>query len=74
MRTNADLPVVRVRARGTGPIFDVDNMVRVAEYDPNLLGSTVAADVPVLTEHIKGAWANKDSEDTFMKILRRAAA
>jgi hypothetical protein len=71
MRMNADLPVALVRARGTGPIFDVDNMLRVAEYDPNLWPTTVKADIPVLTDHIKGAWANRDSNDTFMKILRR---
>jgi hypothetical protein len=41
MRIHADLPVVLVRARGTGAIFDVDNMLRVEEYDPNLWTSTV---------------------------------
>jgi len=70
MRMHADLPVALVRARGTGPIFDVDNMLRVEEYDPNLWTSSVQADVPVLTEHIRAAWENRDTMRTFMKILR----
>jgi hypothetical protein len=36
MRMASNQPVVLVRARGTAPIFDVDNMLRVAEYDPTL--------------------------------------
>jgi hypothetical protein len=70
MRMHADLPVVLVRARGTGAIFDVDNMLRVEEYSPNLWSSSVERDVPVLTEHIKAAWDNRDTAPTFMKILR----
>jgi hypothetical protein len=70
MRMHADLPVVLVRARGTGPIFDVDNMLRVEEYSPNLWTSSVTKDVPVLTEHIKAAWATRETAPTFMTILR----
>lgn len=70
MRMHADLPVVLVRARGTGAIFDVDNMLRVEEYAPNLWTSSVETDVPVLTDHIKAAWENRDTAPTFMKILR----
>ena len=68
---NADLPVALVRARGTGQIFDVDNMLRVAEYDPNLWTSSVKADVPVLTEHIRATWEGRETAQTFMQILRR---
>jgi hypothetical protein len=70
MRMHADLPVVLVRARGTGAIFDVDNMLRVEEYSPNLWTTSVAADVPVLTDHIKAAWETRETAPTFMKILR----
>jgi hypothetical protein len=70
MRMHADLPVVLVRARGTRPIFDVDNMLRVEDYSPNLWSSSVKDDVPVLTEHIQAAWENRDTVQTFMKILR----
>lgn len=70
MRMHADLPVVLVRARGTGAIFDVDNMLRVEEYSPNLWSSSIKRDVPVLAEHIKAAWETRETGLTFMKILR----
>ncbi len=38
MRINEDKPVALVRAKGTGPIFDVDNMLRVEEYEPPTCG------------------------------------
>ena len=69
MRMHADKPVALVRARGTQAIFDVDNMLRVADYDPNIWPSTVESDLPVIRDHIKGAWDNKDSDDTFMRLL-----
>lgn len=34
-RMAQDKPVVLVKASGTGPLFDVDNMLRVFEYNPN---------------------------------------
>jgi nucleoside 2-deoxyribosyltransferase len=71
MRMHEDRPVALVRAKGTRPIFDVDNMLRVADYNPNLWPSTVERDIPTLSDHIKATWNNKDSADTFMKILRR---
>lgn len=71
MRMHEDKPVALVRAMGTGAIFDVDNMLRVAEYNPNVWPSTVEKDVPRLTEHIKATWENRDSEVTFMKILHQ---
>lgn len=70
MRMHADLPVVLVRARGTGHIFDVDNMLRVEEYAPNLWSSSIKTDLPILTEHIKAAWDTRETAPTFMKILR----
>jgi hypothetical protein len=69
MRMHADLPVVLVRARGTGAIFDVDNMLRVEEYTPNLWTSSVKEDIPAITEHIKAAWDGRETAQTFMKIL-----
>jgi hypothetical protein len=71
MRMREDRPVALVRARGTGPIFDVDNMLRVEDYSPNMWPSTVERDVPRITEHIRATWENRDSAVTFMKILRR---
>jgi hypothetical protein len=67
---HADLPVVLVRARGTGAIFDVDSVLRVEEYAPNLWSSSIRADLPILTEHIKAAWETRETAPTYMKILR----
>lgn len=73
LRMAADKPVALIRARGTGPIFDVDNMLRVFDYDPNLWPSTVERDLPKLVGHIQATWSNRESERTYMKILRGAA-
>ncbi len=66
-------PTVLVKAIGTNPIFDVDNLMRVQSYNPNLWPSTVKDDLPALTAHIAGAWATKDSERSYMEILRQVA-
>ena len=71
MRMANDKPVALIRAKGTGPVFDVDNMLRVLDYDQNLWSSTVERDLPKLTEHIKATWKNRDSQETYLKILRR---
>ena len=71
MRMNADLPVALIKSRDTGKIFDVDNMLRVYEYNQNLWKSTIETDVKSLIEHFNTAWENRDSEQTYMKILRR---
>jgi hypothetical protein len=73
MRMHADKPVALVRARGTGPIFDVDNLLRVEDYNPNLWPSTVERDLPRITEHIKATWANKGIDKTFMQLLNPGA-
>ncbi len=72
MRMNADRPVALVRAKGTGPIFDVDHMLRVEEYNPNLWKTTVDRDIETLAAHIKAAWDNRESTQTYMKILKGA--
>jgi nucleoside 2-deoxyribosyltransferase len=64
-------PVALIKASDTGRIFDVDNLLRVHEYNQNLWPSTLAADLPVMTEHIKAAWDARNSGQTYMKILRR---
>jgi nucleoside 2-deoxyribosyltransferase len=70
LRIAEDKPIALIRSKGTRAIFDVDNMLRVYEYDPNLWVSTIDHDRPRLTSHIKAAWDNRDSNMTFMKILR----
>ncbi|HEX4145124.1 MAG TPA: hypothetical protein VHY91_16575 [Pirellulales bacterium] len=62
-------PVCLVKAEGTGPIFDVDNLMRVLPYNPNLWRSTVETDVLKITDHINGAWESKDSGHSYMNIL-----
>ena len=74
MRMNADLPVALIKTKDTGKIFDVDNMLRVYEYNQNLWKSTIETDVKALIEHFKAVWDNRDSEQTYMKILRRGGA
>lgn len=71
VRMAIDKPVVLIKASETGRIFDVDNMLRVYEYNANLWQSTIETDLDNLIEHINGAWANKNSEQTYMKILKR---
>lgn len=70
VRMAQDKPVVLMKAEGTGPLFDVDNMLRVFEYSPNLWPTTVEKDQPNLREFIKGAWENRSSMKTYMKILQ----
>jgi hypothetical protein len=65
-------PTVLVKAIGTNPIFDVDNLMRVQSYNPNLWPSTVQEDLPNLTAFIKGAWDSRETARSYMEILRQA--
>ena len=66
-----DKPVALIKAAGTGKVFDVDNMLRVYEYQPHLWRSTIDSDLPELTKHIRAAWENRNKDHSYMKILRR---
>lgn len=70
VRMAQDKPVVLMKAEGTGPLFDIDNMLRVFEYSPNLWATTVEKDMPNLRDFIKGAWENRESTKTYMNILQ----
>lgn len=72
VRMALDKPVALVKARGTSAIFDVDNMLRVESYSPNLWPSTVRSDVPKLTAHVQEAWDTRTSDMSFMKILSQS--
>ncbi len=74
MRMAEDKPVVLTRAKGTGQIFDVDNMLRVEDYSPNLWPSTLNDDVPRLRAHVAAAWENRASAATYRNILEGSAA
>jgi len=62
-------PVCLIRAKGTAPIFDIDHMLRVYDYDSCLWPSTLEIDVPALSDHILETWKAKDSR-TYLTILR----
>jgi len=69
VRIALDKPVCIIRANGMGPFFDVDNLMRVFEYDPCLWPTTIARDIPRLTDHIKSSWENRAKLPSYMKIL-----
>lgn len=72
IRMAQDKPVALIKASGTGRVFDVDNMLRVYEYNTNLWRTTIEKDLPELASHIKGSWENRERERSYMKILRDA--
>lgn len=69
MRIAFNKPVCLIRAKGTAAIFDIDHMLRVFDYNPNIWPSTLATDVPALTEHILATWRDKDKR-SYLTILR----
>lgn len=72
IRMAQDKPVALIKASGTGRVFDVDNMLRVHEYNTNLWRTTTEKDLPELASHIKASWENRERERSYMKILRDA--
>lgn len=68
------------------PVFDLDRVPseisnssravvwNLEERDGNLWQSTVEKDLAEITEHIKAAWEKRSSDQSYMKILRRAGA
>ena len=69
MRMREDKPVALIREIGTGSVFDVDNMLRVYDYDGRLWQSTLIDDVRSLSEHISSTWNNRDADRTYYKLL-----
>jgi hypothetical protein len=70
IRIALDRPILLIRAKGTPPIFDVDNMMRMCEYDPRLWKTTIETDITTMADHVKGAWENKDKNPSYMGILK----
>jgi hypothetical protein len=70
LRMAQEKPVALIKSSGTGRVFDVDNMLRVHEYQPHLWRSTVETDLPELAKHIRAAWDNRTKDISYMKILR----
>jgi hypothetical protein len=69
IRIHAQLPVALIRAEGTDRTFDVDNLMRVFPYNPNLWPTTIEVDLSKMTDHIKAAWDNRSTQRTYMEIL-----
>ncbi len=69
MRIAFNKPVCLIRAKGTSAIFDIDHMLRVFDYNPNIWPSTLATDVPALAEHILATWRDKEKR-SYLTILR----
>lgn len=69
VRIALNRPVALIRARGTGPFFDVDNLMRVWDYDPCLWKTSLEHDIPKLTDHVKAAWERRDGMASYMTIL-----
>lgn len=61
--------VALIRAKGTPQIFDVDNLLRVFDYDYNLWKSTIERDVPNLCKHICATNERKDK--SYLEVLKR---
>lgn len=70
IRIAFDKPVCLIRAKGTAPIFDIDHMLRVYDYNPSLWPSTLEVDIPALSIHIAETWKKRDAERSYLKILR----
>ncbi len=71
MRLAHEKPVALVHAEGTDRVFDVDNVLRVFPYSPNLWRTTLDKDVPSLKEHIAATWDNRAKNETYIGVLRK---
>ena len=69
IRLAKEKPVVLIKSKDTGPIFDVDNLLRVYTYDQTLWSTTVQADVKALAERISGTWDNREQAVGYLRIL-----
>lgn len=70
LRIAFNKPVCLIRAKGTLPIFDIDHMLRVFDYNPCLWPSTLEQDIPGLSEHIAATWKDRNNERSYLSLLR----
>lgn len=71
-RMAQEKPVAIIKTSDTGGIFDVDNMLRVFEYSQNLWTSTLKNDIPRLEGHIRATWDGRETNRTYISILRNS--
>ncbi|MFL5330905.1 MAG: nucleoside 2-deoxyribosyltransferase [Gemmataceae bacterium] len=69
VRIALDKPVAIIRAKATEQFFDVDNVMRVFDYDPCLWKSTIEQDIPKLKDHISATAENWGKWPSYMKLL-----
>lgn len=62
-------PISILKSKDTGKIFDVDNVLRVYEYNENLWPSTVQRDIPELADHISATWEARNTGSSYVEIL-----
>lgn len=67
-------PTALMKSQDTPRLFDVDNMIRVYEYKPTLWKTSLEVDVPNLEEHIRATFENRNSQETYINILRKRRA
>jgi hypothetical protein len=71
MRLAHELPVALIHAEGTDRVFDVDNVLRVLSYSPNLWRTTIEADTPALKTHVEATWDNREKNETYLGVLKK---
>jgi hypothetical protein len=71
MRLAHELPVALVHAEGTERVFDVDNVLRVLAYSPNLWRTTLEGDIPALKAHLEATWQNRQKNETYLGVLKK---
>jgi hypothetical protein len=71
MRLAHEKPVALVHAEGTERVFDVDNVLRVLPYSPNLWRTTLDSDIPALKAHVEATWDNREKNETYIGVLRK---
>jgi hypothetical protein len=69
MRIAEDKPVVFVKAKGTGPIFDVHHILRMEQYSPNLWPSTSEEEPPSRGSACTSGMGNRESDRPIGKFL-----
>lgn len=74
MRLAHEKPVALIHAEGTDRVFDVDNVLRVLPYSPNLWRTTLEKDIPALKEHVAATWTNRTNSETYIGVLRKLKA
>ena len=72
MRLSNDKPVALIQAEGTARVFDVDNVLRVYAYKKELWRTTIQKDLPDLIAHIKATWENRETGESYYKLLRHS--